>query len=46
MKAVRRFKRKVRAFHAQKVGRRRGLVAAQARCNRLTVRERAGGEKK
>lgn len=35
MKAVRRFKRKVRALQAQKLGLLRELLAAQGRCRRL-----------
>ena len=46
MKAVRRFKRKLRALKAQKVGLLRELIAAQGRYNRLAVREHAKGEKK
>ncbi len=45
MKAVRRFKRKLRALKAQKVGLLRELVAIQARYNRAAVRAHAKDEK-
>ena len=37
MKTVRRFKRKVRALQAQKVGLPRERLALQARCHRLAA---------
>ena len=46
MKAIRRFKRKLRALKAQKVGLLRELIAAQVRYDRLAVREHVRGEKK
>ena len=46
MKAVRRFKRKLRALKAQKVGLLRELVAMKARYKRTAARELARGERK
>ena len=43
---MRRFKRKLRALKAQKVGLLRELIATQARYDRLAVREHTVGEKK